>query len=108
MLAAAWFELEGAAVSWPLEPTRYDLLVAYQQRLQRIQVKTTASREGNSYVVYISNSGRERRVYDPDEIDQFFVVDGDLNFFLIPVTVVGGLTALRLSAYEAYRLSPYT
>jgi hypothetical protein len=104
LMAAAWFELCGHSVSWPLEPCRYDLLVWMGAGAQRIQVKTTTVKQGTSWTVWISNSGDERRTYDPDEIDQFFVIDGDFDYYLIPVAAVAGLMAIQLSAYEGYRL----
>jgi hypothetical protein len=86
LMAAAWFELCGHQVSWPLEPSRYDLLVWIGDSAQRIQVKTTRSKQGASWTAWISNTGRKARsTYDPDEIDYFFVIDGDFNFYLIPV-----------------------
>ncbi|ORW00015.1 group I intron-associated PD-(D/E)XK endonuclease [Mycobacterium kyorinense] len=104
LMAAAWFELCGHAVSWPLEPCRYDLLVWMGTTAERIQIKTTTVKQGTSWTVWISNTGKERRTYDPDEIDRFFVVDGDFDYYLIPVSAVGGLTAIQLSAYRDYRL----
>ncbi|WP_445170352.1 group I intron-associated PD-(D/E)XK endonuclease [Mycolicibacterium sp. Dal123E01] len=102
-MAAAWFELCGHQVSWPLEPCRYDLLVWMEDSAQRIQVKTTTVKRGASWTVWISkNTGTTRTTYDPDEIDYFFVIDGDFNFYLIPVAAVGGLTSLQLSAYAGY------
>lgn len=102
LMAAAWFELCGYHVSWPLEPCRYDLLVWMGDTAERIQVKTTTVKQGASWTVWISNSGKTRSTYDPDEIDRFFVIDGDFNFYLIPVAAVGGLTAIQLSAYVEY------
>jgi hypothetical protein len=51
-----------------------------------------------------SHSGPGRRVYDPDEIDEFFIVDGDLNLYRIPIAVAGGRSMLFLSAYAGYRV----
>lgn len=104
LLAAAWFELCGCEVSWPLEPCRYDLLVWHAGRAERIQVKTTTLRAGSSWRVRLSSMRKELRTYDPEEIDAFFIVDGDLDQYLIPVRAVGGLTAIHLSAYGAYRV----
>ncbi len=101
-MAAAWFELCGYHVSWPLEPSRYDLLAWIGEFARRIQVKTTTVRQAASWTVWISNTGKTRTTYDPDEIDYFFVIDGDFNYYLIPVAAVGGLTALQLSAYREY------
>ncbi|PQM46811.1 hypothetical protein C1Y40_02980 [Mycobacterium talmoniae] len=104
LMAAAWFELCGYSVSWPLEPCRYDLLVWMGTTAERIQVKTTTVKQRTSWTVWISTAGKERKTYDPDEIDQFFVIDGDFDCYLIPVSAVGGLTAIQLSAYQDYRL----
>lgn len=105
LMAAAWFELCGHHVSWPLEPCRYDLLVWMGASAQRVQVKTTTVKQGSSWTVWISNTGKERATYDPAEIDHFFVIDGEYTFYLIPVAVVGGLTAIQLSAYGDYRVT---
>lgn len=104
LMAAAWFELCGHSVSWPLEPCRYDLLVWMGTTAERIQVKTTTVKQGTSWTVWISNTGTQRKTYDPDEIDHFFVIDGDFDHYLIPVAAVGGLTAIQLSAYQDYKL----
>ena len=104
LMAAAWFELCGHSVSWPLEPCRYDLLIWTGTAAQRIQVKTTTVHQAGGWTVWISNSGKERVTYDPDEIDYFFVIDGDFNYYLIPVAAVGGLMAIGLAAYSQYRL----
>lgn len=104
LMAAAWFELCGHSVSWPLEPCRYDLVVWMGTTAERIQVKTTTVKQGMSWTVWISDTGKERTTYDPDEIDHFFVIDGDFDYYLIPVAALGGLTAIQLSAYQVYRL----
>ncbi|MGK2316568.1 group I intron-associated PD-(D/E)XK endonuclease [Gordonia rhizosphera] len=104
LLAAAWFALSGHDVSWPLEPSRYDLLVSTSDGIRRVQVKTTTVRVGHTWKVYLSTAHRERKTYDPDEIDDFFVIAGDLAYYLIPVSAVGGLHAIHLSAYDRFRL----
>ncbi len=105
LLAAAWFAFCGQNVSWPLEPCRYDLLVDADEGVRRIQVKTTTTRAGYTWKVYLSTTGRERRTYDPNEIDEFFVIDGDLDYYLIPIDVVAGLQAIHVGAYKKYRLA---
>lgn len=105
LLAASWFTLCGHEVSWPLEPSRYDLLVCTAEGIRRVQVKTTTVRAGDTWKVYLSTSRRERRTYDPDEIDDFFIIDGALVCYLIPVTAVGGLHAIHLRSYARYRLA---
>jgi hypothetical protein len=105
LLAASWFTLCGRDVSWPLEPSRYDLVVCGEEGLRRVQVKTTTTRAGNTWKVYLSTARRERKTYDPDEIDDFFVIDGSLMCYLIPMAVVGGLQAVHLAGYGQYRLA---
>jgi hypothetical protein len=104
LLAAAWFMLTGLAVSWPLEPSRYDLLVDTPAGIRRVQVKTTTVHVGHTWKVYLSTCRRRRRTYNPDEVDDFFIIDGDLSNYLIPVAAVGGLQAIHLAAYEQYLL----
>lgn len=105
LLAAAWFTLCGYSVSWPLEPSRFDLLVCVQTVVRRVQVKTTTVRVADTWKVYLSTSRRERKTYSPDEIDDFFIIDGDLVCYLIPVAAVGGLHAIHLRAYARYQLA---
>lgn len=102
LMAAAWFTLCGHEVSWPLEPARYDLVVRTGDRMLRVQVKTTTVRAGASWRVWLSTTGGSRTVYDPDDVDLFFVIDGALRYYLIPVAAVGGLHAITLSGYEAF------
>ncbi len=104
LLAAAWFTLSGQNVAWPLEPCRFDLLVYTDAGARRVQVKTTKSRTGHTWKVYLSTCRRARRTYTPEEIDDFFIIDGDLTPYLIPVAAVGGLHAIHLTAYGQYRL----
>ena len=107
MIAAAWFTLCGHEVSWPLEPSRYDLLVCSPDGgFRRVQVKTTSTRVGSTWQVFLSTARRERKTYDPDEVDDFFIIDGNLTFYLIPIAAVGGLHAIHLRAYEQYRVAP--
>ncbi len=60
------------------------------------------TREGRSWKGYSSKRIRERKTYDPDEIDDFFTIDGDLSYYVIPLAAVGGLHATHLGAHETY------
>ena len=104
LMAAAWFTLCGGQVSWPLEPCRYDLLVELHSNIQRVQVKTGTRRDGRSWIVWLSSSSPRRRAYAAEEIDSFFIIDGDLSTYLIPQDVVAGRQAVCLSAYQRFRL----
>ena len=98
LLAATWFTLSGYSVSWPLEPARFDLLVTRAAVTRRVQVKTTRVRVGNTWKVYLSTSRGQRVAYRPDEIDDFFIVNSELECYAIPFAAVGGLHAIHLQS----------
>ena len=83
-LAASWFALCGCVPAIPIEPTVYDLLVSTPDGIKRVQVKTTTYNGKTGWQVGVgrrpySIGNRERQVpYDPELIDWFFIVDGDL------------------------------
>ena len=103
-MTAAWFALCGYDVSWPLEPSRYDLLVSGNEGIRKVQVKTTTVRVGETWKVYLSTARTVRKTYAPGEIDEFFVITGELECYLIPFADVGGLHAIHLRHYERFRL----
>jgi PD-(D/E)XK endonuclease len=107
-IAAAWFTLCGCAVLFPVEPAIYDLVVSLSNGLRRVQVKTTTSGGQAGWQVAVgrrphSAGNRALRVpYDPEVIDCFFIVDGDLNMYLIPSRVIAGRVGILLRAYTGY------
>ena len=107
-LAAAWFTLCGCNVLFPIEPAVYDLVVAMPEGLSRVQVKTTTHYSRNGWMVsigrrpYSSDNNKRLVPYDPEVIDYFFIVDGDLNMYLIPSRVIAGRVGLLLRAHTGY------
>jgi hypothetical protein len=107
-LAASWFALHGCTVALPLEPTVYDLLVSTPDVIKRVQVKTTTYNGKTGWQVAVgrrrySIGNRERQIpYDPELIDWFFIVDGDLTMYLIPSQVIAGRVAILLHTYARY------
>jgi hypothetical protein len=95
-VAAAWFGLRGCNAAFPIEPDTYDLLISMPEGIKRIQVKTTThcSKDGWQVTVgrrpYSAGNLEKRLPYDPEMIDLFFIVDGDLNIYLIPSAVIAG------------------
>jgi PD-(D/E)XK endonuclease len=91
-LAAAWFALRGCAVSLPIEPTQYDLLVGAPEGISRVQVKSTTCSTKDGWMATVGHHPDTHSkkghllAYDPDEIDLFFIVDGDMTIYLIPST----------------------
>jgi hypothetical protein len=107
-IAAAWFSLRGYNAAIPIEPAVYDLLVTMPEGIKRVQVKTTTYNSKVGWSVSVSRrpysiGNREKRVpYDPDLIDLFFIMDGDLNIYLIPSLVIAGRIGILLRTYEKY------
>lgn len=107
-IAAAWFTLCGSSVLFPIEPTIYDLVVSIQGGLSRVQVKTTTHYSKNGWMISVGRRPYSIRKdtplipYDPDLIDYFFLVDGDLNMYLIPSRVIAGRVAILLRTYAKY------
>ena len=71
--------------------------------LRRVQVKTASSQQDGGWQAWITRSGRVP--YSREEIDDFGVVDGDLQVYLIPIEEVEGQQGLRLRHYEHSRLA---
>jgi len=107
-IAASWFALCGFTAAIPVEPAVYDLLVSMPDGIKRVQVKTTTYYSKDGWIVGVgrrpySVGNRERLVpYDPELIDLFFIMDGDLTMYLIPSRVIAGRVAILLRTYERY------
>jgi len=107
-IAASWFSLCGYNVAIPVEPAVYDLLVATPDGIKRVQVKTTTCSGKDGWTVAVgrrpySAGNRERRVpYDPELIDWFFILDGDLTIYLIPTRVIARRVGILLHTYTRY------
>jgi hypothetical protein len=108
MIAAVWFMLCGCNSSVPLEPAVYDLLVSTPAGIKSVQVKTTTHKGRDGWQVQVgrrpySVGNRGRLVpYDPDVVDFFFILDGDLAMYLIPSRVLAGRVGIVLRSYSHY------
>lgn len=108
-IATAWFLLGGCAVSAPYEPAIYDLIVDMPGGLKRVQVKSTTTRgTRGSWTVRIGHrpdgaSHTARLVpYRGDDLDLFFIVDGNMMLYLIPSSAVAGKISLTLRGYRGF------
>jgi hypothetical protein len=106
-IAAMWFLLCGCNASFPVEPTIYDLLVSMPAGIKRVQVKTTTYKKDGWEVQVgrrpysVGNRGLQVP-YDPDALDFFFILDGDLTMYLIPSRVIAGRVGILLRNYSQY------
>ncbi|MBO0831927.1 MAG: hypothetical protein J2P28_08650 [Actinobacteria bacterium] len=108
-IAAAWFLFCGCEVSAPIAPASYDLVVSISGALKRVQVKSTTCRDKRaSWVVRVGHRPQGSPLttdfipYDVDDVDLFFIVDGDLLLYLIPLAAVAGKASLYLRAYSDF------
>lgn len=107
-LAATWFVLCGRNVAFPVEPDAYDLMVDMPDGPKRVQVKTTTFKSKDGWLVQIGRRpysiGNNALLmpYDPEIIDMFFIVDGDLAMYLIPSRVIAGRVQILLRTYSKY------
>ena len=107
-LAATWFSLCGFNPAIPVEPALYDLLVSMPGGIKRVQVKTTTYYSKNGWQVVVGrrpySAGNRKGLvpYDPELIDWFFIVDGDLAMYLIPSQVIAG--RVRHSAADLHQV----
>jgi hypothetical protein len=107
-VAAAWFTLRGCAVSFPIEPTEFDLLARTPAGISRVQVKTTTFYGKDGWMAGVGHHpdthSKKGHVlaYDPDEIDLFFIVDGDMTMYLIPSRAIAGRVRILLRTYQKY------
>ena len=107
-IAAAWFTLCGCSVLFPIEPATYDLVVSMPGGLSRVQVKTTTHYGKDGWMVgvgrrpYSPGNTANLVPYDPDVIDYFFIIDGDLTMYLIPSRVIAGRVGLLLRTYANF------
>ncbi len=107
-LAAAWFVLCGCNVAFPAVSDSYDLLVSTSEGMKGVQVKTTTLKTKGSWMVRIGRRpysiGNNALLipYDPEVIELFFIIDGDLTAYVIPSRAVGGRTTIFLRSYAKY------
>jgi hypothetical protein len=106
-IAAMWFLLCGYNVSLPVEPAVYDLLVTMPDAIKRVQVKTTTCNTDGWQVQvgrrpYSVGNRAPRIPYDPDLVDFFFILDGDLTMYVIPSRVIAGRVAILLRNYTEF------
>jgi hypothetical protein len=87
----------------------YDLLVDAPGGISRVQVKTTTFAGKDGWAVNVgrhpdthAKKAGHRVAYDPDVIDLFFIIDGDLTMHLIPSRAIAGRVQVLLRTYKKY------
>lgn len=110
-IAIAYFGRIGVQVAIPLTDTqRWDLIIEHEDKLQRVQVKTTTMKQGHGYSVHLRTIGGNKsqivaRDFHPSDYEWLFVVCGDATAYLIPTTAITARSSIFLSRkYEPYRI----
>lgn len=110
-LATAWLLMAGLQVSIPATPSPFDLLASDRSGNRRIQVKTTTHRDRDGrWVVVVAHrpyrleqrGGREP--YDHDDVDEFLIINGAGELYLIPIAAIAGRISIVLDHYRACRV----
>jgi PD-(D/E)XK endonuclease len=120
--AIEWFTSKGALVLLPFgHSPDYDLVAQINNRLLRIQVKTTTQemRTPNGHVrfpVSLATTGGNQswngviKTVDPESIDYLFVLTGSGRRWLIPSTALASRRTIRLGgpSYAGNEIEPGT
>ena len=91
---ATWFLEQGYIVSIPEVPCQYDLLVDIQNKILKIQIKTSHLVNDKSGIEFkvssITNNtqGFTRKLYTKNGVDYFMTTYND-NFYLVPFSECG-------------------
>lgn len=110
-MAIAYFTTNGYTVSVPLNDTQdYDLIVEKEGKLKKIQVKATGciTKNGVYQVGLKSCGGTKGGTYKTlinTDIDYLFVLNKELQMYLIPKESILNKTTLNLcEKYEQYKV----
>ena len=109
--AIEYFVSKGYNISIPLNDTqKYDLVVDIEDKLYRVQVKTTRHKVCNCYAVELKNTGGSSgkykvRYFDNTKSDYLFVYVADETMYLIPCSIIKSINQLSLNKnYEKYKV----
>ena len=107
-LAKAYFGANGYTVSIPLNDTQdYDLIVDKDDKLLKVQVKFTGTKENERYRVKLMTNGRNKNygTVKDSSVDILFVVTSNKDTYLIPKEVITQVSNVRLTnIYDKYKV----
>lgn len=102
--AIAWFVANEYVVSIPLTDSQdYDLIVEKENKLYRVQVKTTSFIKNTCYEVQLSVKGGNKsgtgkiKKFDNSKIELLFVLTEDGSRYLIPAKDILAKNSLALN-----------
>ena len=110
-VAIAYYSSNGYTISIPLNDTQdYDLIVDKNNKLKRIQVKSTGckTKYGKYQIALKSCGGTKGRTYKTvidTNVDELFVVTKDLGMYAIPIENIKNKSTLNICyKYENFKV----
>lgn len=110
-IAIAYFTINGYTVSIPLNDTQdYDLVIEKDGYLKAVQVKSTGCKTKNKiYQVALKScggtKGKTYKTIIDTNIDLVFIVDAEMNLYLIPRRELQNRSTLNLcEKYQKYKV----
>lgn len=111
-IAIAYYTSNGYTVSIPLNDTQdYDLIVDKNNKLKKVQVKSTAckTKYGNYQVALKSCGGTNGKTYKTvieTDVDELFILTEELGIYIIPIKEINNKSTLNIcKQYEMYRVN---
>lgn len=110
-IGIAYYASNGYTVSIPLNDTQdYDLIVDKNNKIKRVQVKSSGCRTkyGNYQVALKSCGGTRGTTYKTlieTNIDELFIVTEDLGMYVLPKEEINNKSTLNIcSKYEKFKI----
>ena len=100
----------GYSVSWPQTTEDYDLIVDVNNKLYRVQVKSSAKGDGNVNICKGTNghSGLSKYPYPIEGVDFFAVHDiVHESWYMIPRSATGDGMNIRIALKREGKYTPY-
>lgn len=109
-VAIGWFVSKGYTVSLPLTDSQdYDLVVDIQDKLCRVQIKTTSYIRNGNYNVSISVKGGNRsssgkiKPFNNTKVEYIFILTSEGTKYLIPAEDITSTNSITLyNEYDKY------
>ena len=111
-IAIAYYSSNGYTVSIPLNDTQdYDLIVDKDNKLKKVQVKSTAckTKYGNYQVALKSSGGTKGKTYKTvieTNVDELFILTEDMSMYILPIEEINNKATLNIcNKYEKYKVN---
>lgn len=110
-VAIGWFAINGVTISLPLTDSQdYDLIVDINDKLGRVQVKTTTFKKGDFYRVNLrvcggNRSGQTIKHFDKTKVEHLFVYTKTGDKYFIPSQSITSTNQLTLNqSFDKYKV----